>query len=95
MSKGKQGGLTHIGELLPGLVGFDQLKATKTLEGTKAVTVQGRHHFTRIKQIDALAGIGDDPNADMGFVGRLLTLCSLLMARVFATNPQLLNSITS
>jgi hypothetical protein len=63
--KGKLTGLTHVGELLPGLAGFDQLNATKPSAGPKALTVQGKHHFTRIKQIDALAGIGDDPNADM------------------------------
>ena len=76
MSKGKQGtgGLTHVGEFLPGLAEFDRLNVTKPSAGTKALTVPGKHHFTRIKQIDALAGIGDDPNADMGFMARLLTL---------------------
>lgn len=73
MTKGKDG-LTHIGELLPG---FEQPKAGKPLPEPKAFTLQGKHHFTRIKQIDALAGIADDPNADMGFMARLLTLCSL------------------
>jgi len=77
MKKQKDGGLMHVGELLPGLAGFEELKGTKPAAATKALTVQGRHHFTRIKQIDALAGIGDDPNADMGFMARLLTLCSL------------------
>lgn len=73
MTKWKDG-LTHIGELLPG---FEQLKAVKLPAETKTLTVQGKHHFTRIEQIDALAGIADDPNADMGFMARLLTLCSL------------------
>lgn len=77
MSKRKQDGLTHIGELLPGLAGFEQLDPAKRPAETKALTVQGKHHFTRIKQIDALAGIGEDPHADMGFMARLLTLCSL------------------
>ena len=74
MSAEKKTGLTHIGELLPG---FERLKPVEPPQETKALTVQGRHHFTRIKQIDALAVIGDDPNADMGFMARLLTLCSL------------------
>lgn len=43
----------------------------------KAVTPQGRFHYTRSKQIESLACIGEDPNADMGFMARMLTLCSL------------------
>src|ERR1019366_166411 len=74
MSRDNKTGLTHIGELLPG---FGQLKPVEPPQETKALTVQGRHHFTRMKQIDALAVIGDDPNADMGFMARLRTPCSL------------------
>jgi hypothetical protein len=79
MSADKKTGLTHIGELLPGFEQLKamQLKAIKPPPEPKALTIQGKHHFTRIKQIDALAGIADDPNADMGFMARLLTLCSL------------------
>lgn len=43
----------------------------------KAVTTQGKHHFTRFKQIDALTDIGEGGAADMGFMNRMLTLCSL------------------
>lgn len=77
MSKGKQDGLMHIGDLLPGLAGFEQFEPAAATAETKALTVQGKHHFTRIKQIGALVDIGEDPNADMGFMARLLTLCSL------------------
>ena len=44
---------------------------------TKALTKQGKHHFTRYKQIQVLTGIGEDAGVDMGFMSRLLTLCSL------------------
>ena len=42
-----------------------------------ALTVQSEHHYSRLKQLNELVGIADDPNADMGFMARLLTLCSL------------------
>lgn len=74
MSKDKKIGLTHIGALLPG---FEHLKSIDPPPETRAVTLQGKHHFTRIKQIDTLVGIADDPNHEMGFMARLLTLCSL------------------
>ena len=45
MSKDKKTGLVHIGELLPG---FGQLKPVEPPQETKALTVQGRHHFTQI-----------------------------------------------
>jgi hypothetical protein len=71
----KEQGLQHVSEILPGM---EEITAPqREPEPIKALTVQGKHHFTRLKQIDALAGIGDDPNADMGFMARLLTLCSL------------------
>ncbi len=37
---------------------------------------QGRHHFTRLDQIDQLVG-ASEADADLGFMGRLLALCSL------------------
>src|SRR5438105_2264390 len=73
-------GLTHVSDILPGLEEFAPVLAPMIKEQqrqTKALTVQGKHHFTRFKQIEALAGIGEDPNTEMGFMGRLLTLCSL------------------
>jgi len=74
MSDNKKNGLTHIGELLPGI---EHPRPFDPPQEVKALTIQGRHHFTRIRQIDALAGIAEDPDADMGFMARLLTLCSL------------------
>jgi len=74
MTKGKQG-LTKASALLPG---FESLTPVlQEIEQSKAPTVQGRHHFTRFKQLDALADIGDGGSPDMGFMTRLLTLCSL------------------
>jgi hypothetical protein len=43
----------------------------------KALSAQGRHHFDSARQIDALARIGEDKDPDMGFMTRMLTLCSL------------------
>lgn len=40
-------------------------------------TPQARHHYTRRRQIESLACIGEDPAQDMGFMARMLTLCSL------------------
>lgn len=75
MADEKGRGLKRVGEILPGME--DLVPLLQTVPESKAVTIQGKHHFTRIKQIDALAGIADDPNTDMGFMARLLTLCSL------------------
>ena len=58
MSKDKKPGLTHVSELM--LPGFEPLKPTKLPAEAKALTVQGKHHFTRLKQIDALATVADD-----------------------------------
>lgn len=44
---------------------------------TKALTVQSLHHFTRMKQLQALSGITGEPGSEIGFMARLLTLCSL------------------
>ena len=80
MSTGKKRGndnqgLVRAGDLLPG---FESLAPTlQEVKQTKALTPQGRHHFNRFKQIDALASIGEDQAPDMGFMTRLLTLCSL------------------
>ena len=71
-----RGELQRVGELLPGLESLAPVLAE--VEQSKSLTKQGAHHFTTYKQIDALAGIGEDPNdTDMGFMARLLTLCSL------------------
>jgi hypothetical protein len=72
---GKKQGLTRVAELLPG---FEELAPVLQEQAqTKAVTVQGKHHFNRFKQIEALYQIGEGGEPDMGFMTRLLTLCSL------------------
>jgi hypothetical protein len=40
-------------------------------------TPQKIHHYTRLQQIDALSKIGEDPSPDIGYMTRMLTLCSL------------------
>ena len=49
------------------------------LPGSRALTPaapQARHHFTRLDQINQLVG-ASEADADLGFMGRLLALCSL------------------
>jgi hypothetical protein len=75
MAEGKTKGLTHVAEILPGMEALVSVRSTP--ESNAVATTQAKHHFTRIKQIEALASIGEDPNADMGFMARLMTLCSL------------------
>ncbi|MGH9652381.1 MAG: replication protein RepA [Bryobacteraceae bacterium] len=78
MGNKKQQGLVRVRELmLNELPGFEQICSVKPGAGIKAETVQSKNHFTRNKQVGALVGIGEDPNADMGFMARMLTLCSL------------------
>jgi hypothetical protein len=68
-------GLKRAGELLPG---FEHVApALQKLEQAKALTPQGRGHFNRYDQIDALFEIGENGVPDMGFMTRMLTLCSL------------------
>lgn len=56
------------------LPGFETL-ADEAQE--ESLTKQAEYHHTRLRQLNKLVGIADDPNADMGFMARLLTLCSL------------------
>ena len=65
------GDASPLSELLPGLVQGMRIAPAK-----KPPTLQGKHHHTRGKQIDALLEIPDS-SPDMGFMTRLLTLCSL------------------
>jgi hypothetical protein len=68
-------GMQRVGDLLPG---FESIApALQQAQQQQSETPQGRHHFNRLKQINALAEIGEDANSDMGFMARLLTLCSL------------------
>jgi hypothetical protein len=64
-------GFIRAGDLLPG---FEALApAVQEIEQKKALTPQGRHHFNRLRQIDALATVGETQNPDMGFMTRLLS----------------------
>jgi Plasmid encoded RepA protein len=74
MSGRRNSDLLPLADLLPG---FEFPAEEPSGAIPKVLTVQGRHHFTRTKQIDALTGVGEDPTPDLGFMGRLLTLCSL------------------
>jgi hypothetical protein len=77
--------LTPIAQILPGLEGLEEQKALLSKKPkppaesseAKAITAQGRHHYTRAKQVTDLVRIGDSDAQEMGFMARLLTLCSL------------------
>ena len=83
----KSRGLTPVSAILPGLEAFhdgplkDQkpllTKNPKATAQSKAVTVQSLHHYTRMKQVTDLVRLGEADNQDMGFMARMLTLCSL------------------
>ena len=75
-SKRQGGELENVAGILPGMEAFAPALQQVEQE-TKALTKQGKHHYTSYRQIDELASIGEDSNADMGFMARLLTLCSL------------------
>jgi len=62
-------GLRPISEVLPEMEGLE-----KALQST---TPQARHHFTREGQVNQLALAGEAESPDMGFMARLLTLCTL------------------
>ena len=65
----KRDGLVAIGEIFRGL---DDGPLKKNLHPSP----QRAHHFTRFDQVDQLVGASEaDP--DMGFMARLMTLCSL------------------
>lgn len=76
MDDEKSGGLIPASQVLPGLEDYIDLTPT-VVEPDKPLTPQGRFHYTRLKQISALTAIGNESTQDMGFMARLLTLCSL------------------
>ena len=67
----KRGGFVPIGEVADGL----SLPGGRALTH-RAATPQARHHFTRLDQIDQLVA-ASEADADLGFMARLLALCSL------------------
>jgi hypothetical protein len=69
--KGDDNELTPLSAFLPGIV-----EGVKLAPPPKPVTPQGRHHHNVAKQIDELMAVRDE-SPDIGFMTRLLTLCSL------------------
>jgi hypothetical protein len=69
------GGLQRIGELLPPLP--EHIEPKEREVPAKALTVQKKHHYTLERQIDDLLEIGGDNRPEVGFMARMLTLCSL------------------
>ena len=67
----KRGGFVPIGDVADGL----SLPGGRALTH-RAATPQARHHFTRLDQIDQLVA-ASEADADLGFMARLLALCSL------------------
>ena len=64
----KRDGLVHIGNVFSNPDG--------PVKALREASPQARHHFTRFSQVDRLVGASEaDP--DMGFMARLLALCSL------------------
>jgi hypothetical protein len=74
----KDRGFTPLSEILPGLEGLIPSGPAPTpADAPRPLTIQRKHHFTRAKQINALVRIAEDGVAEMGFLARLLTLCTL------------------
>lgn len=71
----KPPGLTRAADLLPTIESLQS--AIRQSNESNALTVQGKHHYTREKQMDSLQDIGETQNPEMGFMSRMLTLCSL------------------
>lgn len=65
----KTEGFTPISQVLPDVEDLE-----KALQPS---TPQARHHFTRERQVNQLALAGEADSPDMGFMARLLTLCTL------------------
>lgn len=66
--------LTRLSALLPGI--FDGVKLAQPPPAPKPLTVQGRHHHKTADQISDLLELREG-SPDIGFMTRLLTLCSL------------------
>ena len=69
----------HSGDKHGGFVPLDDIAGAVELPGGRALTPaapQALHHFTRLDQIDQLVD-ASEADADLGFMARLLALCSL------------------
>ena len=71
MSKEQQtrGGFVHVGDLALDLPGV-------SVPARRERAPQARHHFTQLDQVTQLVGASES-DADLGFMARLLALCSL------------------
>jgi hypothetical protein len=65
-------GLSPLSAFLPGIV-----SAVTVALPPKAKTLQGKHHYTKARQFDDLMAVRNEQGPDMGFMTRLLTLCTL------------------
>jgi phage tail protein X len=80
--KESAGGLVSVGDMLPGLEVLAEQKPLlpkkpKLVLSDNKSTAQGRHHYTRLQQVTELVRLGEGGSQDMGFMARMLTLCSL------------------
>ena len=69
----------HSGDKRGGFVPLDDIAGAVELPNGRALTPaapQALHHFTRLDQIDQLVE-ASEADADLGFMARLLALCSL------------------
>ena len=69
----------HSGDKRGGFVPLDDIAGAVELPNGRALTPaapQALHHFTRLDQIDQLVD-ASEADADLGFMARLLSLCSL------------------
>ena len=64
----KRGSLVPVAEVVSGLNG--------PVKAIRDASPQARHHFTRFDQVNQLVG-ASEAEADLGFMARLLALCSL------------------
>jgi hypothetical protein len=74
----RQRNLAGSGELIRVSTFLPQIsKGLQATTQSVAPTVQNKHHYTRRRQISNLARIPEEAIQDIGFMARLLTLCSL------------------
>ena len=67
--RGDRGGFVPVGDLAIDLPGIQ-------VPARRDPTPQARHHFTQLDQVTQLVG-ASEADADVGFMARLLALCSL------------------
>ena len=60
------------------------------MKAVREATPQALHHFTRFDQVDQLVG-ASEADADLGFMARLMALCSLPRSNPPATAKSPIN----